>query len=151
MFLNIFMKTQMLRERRCWELQHEFWQNPSFNWPQPQLCHCNKSMWIPNFCNHKYLIQITNTNIKYKHQIQIGNTNRKYKYKIRNTFCIFGGTHLVEMGSPFVDSVTRFVVLEQPDGKFDILGWQKFRHRPECWFLNRLETTKLVIFKSRNN
>ena len=79
MFLNIFMKTQMLRERRCWELQHEFWQNPSFNWPQPQLCHCNKSMWIPNFCNHKYLIQITNTNIKYKHQIQIGNTNTKYE------------------------------------------------------------------------
>ena len=21
----------MLKERRCWKLQHEFWQNPSFN------------------------------------------------------------------------------------------------------------------------
>ena len=59
-------------------------------------------------------LQIPNTNHKYKYQIQAPNTNRKYKYKVRNTFCIFGGTHLVEMGSPFVDSVTRFVVLEQP-------------------------------------
>ena len=30
--------------------------------------------------------------------------------------------HFVEMGSALVDSVTHFVVLEQPDGKFDILG-----------------------------
>ena len=86
-------------------------------------------------------------------------------YSWRTPFCIFGGTHFVEMGSPFVDSVTHFVVLEQPfvdsvthfvvleqpDGKFDNLEWQNLGHRPECWFLNWLETTKLVIFKSRNN
>ena len=86
-------------------------------------------------------------------------------YSWRTPFCIFGGTHFVEMGSsfvdsltrfvvleqPFVDSVTHFVVLEQPDGKFYNLEWQNLGHRPECWFLNWLETTKLVIFKSRNN
>ena len=30
-------------------------------------------------------------------------------------------THFVVLEQPFVDSVTHFVVLEQPDGKFDNL------------------------------